>query len=106
MLLASLKAQSQVIDTTIKSITAVKIQSFVVQVNYPKKDTITHLGIEGTCFNLNKSCTLKFILLANGKNILETNNIVIEGEEYQAWDDDLYPFKIIAKRFGFTLLTK
>lgn len=101
MLLASFKAESQVIDTTIKSIKAVKIQPFTVQVNYPLKDTITHIGIEGTGFVLNESCTIRVILLAKGKNIAVIENQIINGEEYLAWEDDLYPFKIIAARMGF-----
>jgi hypothetical protein len=103
MLLASLRAKSQIVDTTIKSITAVKLQPFVVQINYPKRDTITHLGIEPVGGVLTKSVTLKYILIANGKNIYEGNNQIIAGAEYEAWNDDLYPFVIIAQRLGYTL---
>jgi len=102
MLLAlSIKATSQVIDTTIKSVTAVKIQPIIVQATFAKKDTITHLGIEVISGVLTKSCTVRFILLANAKNVFVSENILIDGEDYTNWDSDLYPFVFVAARFGF-----
>ena len=101
MLLGSLKAMSQTVDTSIRSITAVKINPIVLQVNYPKKDTCTHLGVLVLNDDLSTTATVQFILLANGKNIVVATD-VISGEAYSAWTDNLYPFKYIANKYGYT----
>ena len=102
MLLASIKAaNSQIVDTTIKSITAMKIQPVVVQVNFPKKDTITHLGIRPVGGELYKSASFECVLLANGMNIIITTE-TISGDDYKSYDSDQYPFIFIARKYGLT----
>lgn len=106
MLLASFKANSQVVDTTIKSITAMKIQPVTVQVNFPKKDTVTYLGLRLTNDNLKDAASFECILLsASGLNIIITTE-TISGEDYKTWDSEVYPFVFIAKKYGLTFNNK
>ena len=100
----ALKANSQIVDTTVKNSVAVKIQPVISQHDFPViKDTITHLGVfEYTATDT--SCKVSYTLLhhAPTKNIVYGWHSLTESE-LAAWDGSLYGLlPILASRFGLT----
>jgi len=99
---ACFKANSQTVDSTVKSITAMKVEPIFLQINYPKKDTVTHIGLRQIYDDLKTTATFEIILLAKGKNIVVSTQ-TIAGDEYIAWNgNNIYPFIIFADRLGLT----
>jgi hypothetical protein len=87
MLLASFKAQSQSIDTSITRCIAAKITPIIYSNGIPPTvDTITYLGVfdDYNC-SLNGTCNINWILLNSKKNIV-WNNYKLTEEEYNSWD--------------------
>jgi len=93
---------SQTIDTTIKSIAAMKINNVYVQ-SFPKVDTCTHLGVRLISDDLKSTATFEWILLSkSGKNIV-VNSELIEGNAYKTWNgNNTFPFTFIANKYCLT----
>ncbi len=86
MLLATLKATSQTIDTTVKSCIAAKINTVVYKHDIPSvSDTLTHLGVFNYSDDLKGNCTANWVLIANGKNIL-FDYYKLTDAQYTSWD--------------------
>jgi len=86
MLLASLKATSQTIDTTVKNCTAAKINLVIYKHDIPSvSDTLTYLGVFNYTDDLKGNCVANWVLIAKDKNIL-FDSYKLNESEYSAWD--------------------
>jgi hypothetical protein len=86
MLLASLKASSQKVDTTIKRCIAARIDNIIYSNGIPPNvDTIKYLGIFDYQDDLKGNCVVNWVLLNENKNIV-WNNYKLTKEEYDGWD--------------------
>ncbi len=100
-------ANAQVIDTTITSISAVKITPVKAQVTDSLNST--HLGVKVISDDLKSTATLYWVLLmSNGAKSIE-GNYVIQGEEYADWCNNstpcnLWPFVLVGRKYGFTFI--
>lgn len=104
MLLVGLKAMSQTVDTSITWATAAKINSIVVQKNYPLKDTITHVGFFNYTDDLKGSCLVNYTMIAvsTKRNVIQ-DSYKLTDAEYNSWDSSPEGLlRIIAKYLNVT----
>lgn len=96
-------AQSQVIDTTVTSITACKIDK--VKAKFTDKGDVTHLGIRVISDDLRTSATLLYVfLLSDGTNSLE-GNYTVSGNEYKNWNRNVLKlFDYVGKALKLTFV--
>ena len=101
--LAAFKAQSQKVDTTIKSCIAAPIVNKVYNHDLPTvSDTLTHLGVFNYTDDLKGNCTASWVLIANGRNIL-FDSYKLSVSDYNNWDSSPEGLlKIIGKYLGIT----
>lgn len=86
MLLATIKANSQTIDVSIKSCKAAKIETLVINNGFPVlTDTVTHLGVFNYTDDLSGNCSVNWVLLNKSKNVI-TGVYFIKKEEYAEWN--------------------
>ena len=84
--LASLKANSQTVDTTITRCVAAKINQIIYTHDIPLvRDTINYLGIFDYKDDLKGNCTANWVLLNSSQNII-WNNYTLTKKEYDNWD--------------------
>lgn len=83
----TLNVSSQTIDTTVSWCTAAKVKPFIVQKNYPLKDTITHLGYRNVNVYQADSAVVSYSLIAisTKRNVIE-DYYTLTNEEYIGWD--------------------
>lgn len=82
----AIKAQSQVIDTTITFCTAAKITPISYTTGIPiVTEKITHLGVFNYTDDLKGNCTANWTLIATNKNVI-TNSYTLTQEDYNEWD--------------------
>ena len=85
MLLASFKAQSQTIDTSITRCIAAKITPIVYTSGIPSiTDTITYVGVFDYKDDLKGNCVVNWVLLNINKNII-FNSYSLKQDEYESW---------------------
>ena len=104
LIMAAFTANSQVVDTSITRVTAVKIDTFYIQKKFPDvgKDTATHLGIWLMFDNLKSEAKLQITLCNKERNIVVFDE-VLDGEAYKLWNgNNTYPFVFIANKYGLT----
>jgi hypothetical protein len=99
----ALKANSQVIDTTINYVAAVKIQPFKAKFN--DSTNVTHLSVQITGDNLKNWCGLKWAVMDSMQRVSVEGYAVINGADYANWTgSNLYPFVFIGKLYNITFL--
>lgn len=99
IVLFSVAAKSQVIDTSFTYMTAVKI--IPLKAKFSDTVNVDHLGIKIISDNLKSSCLLSWVLYdKNGfPRIDGTANI--QGADYDAWNgNNLYPFIFVGKLYN------
>lgn len=86
-IVCALNVSSQTIDTTVSWCNAASINQFIVQKNYPLKDTITHLGYRNVNVYPGDSVVVRYTLIAisTKRNVIE-DYITISSSEYMDWD--------------------
>ena len=101
--MASIKASSQKIDTTIKGCTAAPIIPFTYSIGIPSvSNTITHLGVFNYTDDLKGNCIANWALISNGVNIV-LNSYTLTVEDYEKWDSSPEGLlAIIGKYLGVT----
>lgn len=86
MLLASFKANSQSIDTSITRCIAAKITPIYYSSGIPATvDTINYLGVFDYKDDMKGNCVVNWVLLNSNKNIL-FNSYSLKQDEYENWD--------------------
>jgi len=86
MLLASLKATSQTVDTSITFCTAAKISEIYYMHSLPvKTDTLTHIGFYTYSDDTKGNCIVNWIAIANNKPV-KGDSYKLSSEEYNRWD--------------------
>jgi hypothetical protein len=98
---------AQTIDTTITSISAVKITPIKAQ--FTDSLNSTHLGVRVISDNLKSTATLYWVLLMSNGAVSIQGNYTIEGQEYEDWCDNstpcnLWPFVLVGRKYGFTFI--
>jgi hypothetical protein len=100
---------AQTIDTTVTSISAVKIQPIKAQ--FTDSLMSTHLGIRVISDDLKSTATLYWVvLMSNGAKSID-GNYLMEGKEYTDWCNNstpcnLWPFVLVGNKYGFTFINE
>lgn len=99
----SFGVKAQVVDTTITSIVACKIDSIKAQFS----DSLysTHLGVRVIADDLKSTATLYWVLLMSNGLVSIQGNYIIEGQEYEDWCDNgtpcnLWPFVVVGRKYN------
>lgn len=100
-------ANAQTIDTTITSISAVKIQPIKAQ--FTDSLNSTHLGVRVIADDLKSNATLYWVLLMSNGAISVQGNYTIQGQEYSDWCNNstpcnLWPFVLVGRKYGLTFI--
>jgi len=99
IILISVAAKSQVIDTTFTPMTAVKIIPF--KAKFTDTINVTYLGIKISDDNLKNACVLNWALLDSKGAIHIYGNATIQGADYDAWNgNNLFPFIFVGKLYN------
>lgn len=102
-------ASAQTIDSTVTSISAVKIQPIKAQ--FTDSLMSTHLGIRVISDDLKSTATLYWVvLMSNGGKSID-GNYLMEGKEYTDWCNNatpcnLWPFVLVGNKYGFTFINE
>ena len=100
-ILFAFSAQSQVIDTTVTSIAACKVNEF--KVAYTDTANAYYLGVRSISDNLSSSCVLYWIIMDQKQNKLWDGNATITGDDYTAWNgSNLFPFVFVGRKYSIT----
>lgn len=104
-----LVGKSQVIDSTVTSITAVYIQPIKAQ--YTDSLMSTHLGVRVIADNLSNTATLYWELLMSNGAVSVNGNFTLQGADYAAWCApsnpvacNIWPFTVVGKAYNFTFI--
>ena len=100
-------ANAQTIDTTVTSISAVKIQPIKAQ--FTDSLNSTHLGVRVIADDLKSNATLYWVLLMSNGVVSIQGNYTIQGQEYTDWCNNttpcnLWPFVLVGRKYGFTFI--
>lgn len=100
-------AKAQSIDTTVKTITACKIQP--VKANITDSLNSTHLGIKLISDDLKETAVVYWQLIDSKGNKTIEGNYTVTGTEYSQWcrngyDCNLWLFFIVGRFYKFTFI--
>jgi hypothetical protein len=96
---ASFSAKCQTIDTTVTSITSVKIVP--VKANFSDTANSVYLGVRIVSDNLKSECTVYWQLMYQSGTATMVGNATISGTDYTNWNgNNLYPFQFVASKYG------
>jgi len=99
----AVKANSQVIDTTITNVAAVKIVPFKAKFN--DTTNVTHLSVQIIGDNLKNWCNLRWSVMDSKQRVSVEGYAVINGEDYANWTgSNLYPFVFIGKLYNIAFI--
>ena len=102
-------ANAQTIDSTVTSISAVKIQPIKAQ--FSDSLNSTHLGVRVISDDLKSTATLYWVLLmSNGVKSVD-GNYTMQGQEYTDWCNNstpcnLWPFVLVGNKYGLTFINE
>lgn len=103
-----LLGKSQVVDSTVTSITAVYIQPIKAQ--FTDSLLSTNLGVRVIADDLKSTATLYWELLMSNGAVSVNGNFTMTGADYAAWCApsnpiacNLWPFSVVAKAYNLTL---
>lgn len=109
LILFSFVGKSQVIDTTVTSITAVYIQPIKAQ--YTDSLMSTNLGVRVIADDLKSTATLYWCLLMSNGSVSVQGNASLTGDDYTAWcaasnpvPCNIWPFAVVGKMYNFTFI--
>jgi len=107
LLAFSLGAKAQVVDTTVTSIVACKIQP--VKAQFTDSLNSTHLGVRVIADDLKSTATLYWVLLMSNGAVSVQGNYTIQGQEYSDWCNNstpcnLWPFVLVGRKYGLTFI--
>lgn len=87
MLLATIKATSQKIDTCIKTCQASRINAVYYTSGIPAKtDTLSFLGVFNYTDDLKGNCIANWVLISKSKVNILFDSYTLTKEEYDNWD--------------------
>ena len=87
MLLAAIKANSQTIDTCIKTCQAARINDVIYTSGIPaKKDTLRYVGVFNYTDDLKGNCVANWVLISKNKVNILFDSYTLTTEEYNNWD--------------------
>ena len=100
-------ASAQVVDTTITSIVACKIQP--IKANYTDSLMATHLGVRVIADDLKSTATLYWVLLLSNGSTSTQGNYTIQGQEYEDWCNNgkpcnIWPFVVVGRKYSLTFI--
>jgi len=96
-------ANSQVIDTAFKQMTACKIVSF--KAKYTDTTNVDHVGVRIIADNLSNSATLYWALLDSTGTIHVDGNATISGDDYANWNgSNIFPFAFVGKLYNLVFI--
>jgi hypothetical protein len=55
---------------------------------------------------LNKNAIIKVESFSENNELLDTNNIFLDGADYQNWNNDDFLIQYVCNKYGFTLQTR
>jgi hypothetical protein len=98
---------AQTIDTTVTSISAVKIQPIKAQ--FSDSLMSTHLGVRVIADDLKTTATLYWELLMSNGAVSVNGNYTIQSQEYTDWCNNstpcnLWPFVLVGRKYNLTFI--
>ena len=109
IMFCGLLGNSQTIDTTVTSITAVYIQPIKAQ--YTDSLMSTHLGVRVISDDLKSTATLYWCLLMSNGAISVQGNTSLTGADYTAWcaasnpvPCNIWPFTVVGRIYDLTFV--
>jgi hypothetical protein len=98
---------AQTIDTTVTSISAVKIQPIKAQ--FSDSLMSTHLGVRVIADDLKTTATIYWELLMSNGAVSVNGNYIIYGQEYTDWCNNstpcnLWPFVLVGRKYNLTFI--
>ena len=99
-IVCALNASSQTVDTAVSWCSAAPINQFIVQKNYPMKDTITHLGYRNVNVYPGDSVVVSYTLIAisTKRNVIE-DFYTLTYSEYIGWNKTAESMLTIIARY-------
>jgi hypothetical protein len=64
------------------------------------------IAIKVLYLELNKNAIIKVESFSENNELLDTNNIFLDGADYQNWNNDDFLIQYVCNKFGFTLLAR
>ena len=100
---------AQTIDSTITSISAVKIQPIKAQ--FSDSLMSTHLGVRVIADDLKTTATLYWELMMSNGAVSVNGNFIIQGKDYTDWCNNstpcnLWPFVLVGNKYGLTFINE
>jgi hypothetical protein len=100
---------AQTIDSTVTSISAVKIQPIKAQ--FSDSLMSTHLGVRVIGDDLKTTATLYWELLMSNGSVSVNGNYTIQGQDYTDWCNNstpcnLWPFVLVGNKYGLTFINE
>jgi hypothetical protein len=100
---------AQTIDSTVTSISAVKIQPIKAQ--FSDSLMSTHLGVRVIADDLKTTATLYWELLMSNGSVSVNGNYTIQGQDYTNWCNNstpcnLWPFVLVGNKYGLTFINE
>jgi hypothetical protein len=98
---------AQTIDSTVTSISAVKIQPIKAQ--FSDSLMSTHLGVRVIADDLKTTATIYWELLMSNGAVSVNGNYIIYGQEYTDWCNNstpcnLWPFVLVGRKYNLTFI--
>jgi hypothetical protein len=98
---------AQTIDSTVTSISAVKIQPIKAQ--FSDSLMSTHLGVRVIADDLKTTATLYWELLMSNGAVSVNGNYTIQSQEYTDWCNNstpcnLWPFVLVGRKYNLTFI--
>lgn len=64
------------------------------------------ISIKVLYLELNKNAIIKVESFSENNELLDTNNIFLDGPDYQNWNNDDFLIQYVCNKYGFTLQTR